>query len=273
MRWPNFLKKAFTLSYDDGVIYDERLISIMKKYNLKGTFNLNSGFYTGEKELGRALSKEQAIALYNQEGIEVAVHGVKHYSLGELDKGVATREIVCDRQNLERIFGRIVKGMAYANGSVSDDAVDVLKCCGINYARTVESTLDFKVPTDWLRMGATCHHKNPKLMELAERFVSDEEPSYWWARRVKLFYVWGHSYEFNDNDNWHVIEELASFVSNREDMWYATNGEIYDYVQAYNRLSWSVEMTYVHNPSAIDVYLDFKGKEVVVKAGETVSLQ
>ena len=59
-----------------------------------------------------------------------------------------------------------------------------------------------------------------------------------------------------------------AFTLSYDDVWYATNGEIYDYVQAYNRLIWSVEMTFVHNPSAIDVYLDFKGKEVVVKAGK-----
>ena len=266
LRWPRFLKRAFTLSYDDGVIYDEKLIEIMKKHGLRGTFNLNSGYLVGERSSSSRLDREQAVQLYSQDGIEVAVHGVNHYSLGEMDNGVSTREIVCDRQNLEKTFGYIVKGMAYANGSYSDDAVSVLRTCGIKYARTTVSTLKLDIPTDWLRMPATCHHKNPELMNLAKEFIEKEESSYWWARRPRLFYVWGHSYEFNNDNNWHVIEELAEYVGNRDDVWYATNGEIYDYVQAYNRLEWAVEAKMIHNPSALDVYIDYIGKEILIKA-------
>lgn len=42
LRFPNFTVKAFTLSYDDGLKYDEKLIAEMKKYGFKGTFNINS---------------------------------------------------------------------------------------------------------------------------------------------------------------------------------------------------------------------------------------
>jgi len=35
--------KAVTFSYDDGVMQDVRLIELLDKYNLKATFNLNSG--------------------------------------------------------------------------------------------------------------------------------------------------------------------------------------------------------------------------------------
>ena len=48
MRFPGGKKKALTLSYDDGVEQDIRLIDIMKKNGLKGTFNLNSGCYAPE---------------------------------------------------------------------------------------------------------------------------------------------------------------------------------------------------------------------------------
>ena len=43
LRYPGGRCKALTLSYDDGVQTDVRLIEIMKKNGLKGTFNLNSG--------------------------------------------------------------------------------------------------------------------------------------------------------------------------------------------------------------------------------------
>jgi hypothetical protein len=46
--FPKGNKKALTLSYDDGVTQDRRLVQIFNKYNLKGTFNLNSGLQSEE---------------------------------------------------------------------------------------------------------------------------------------------------------------------------------------------------------------------------------
>ena len=43
MRFPEGKAKVFTMSYDDGIFQDYRLIDIMKKNNLKGTFNINAG--------------------------------------------------------------------------------------------------------------------------------------------------------------------------------------------------------------------------------------
>ena len=84
--FPGFRKKALTLSYDDGVRQDFRLIDIMKKYGLKGTFNINSGLFSQERRddgKGR-MTKEEAIELYINSGMEVAIHGYKHLSLAEL---------------------------------------------------------------------------------------------------------------------------------------------------------------------------------------------
>ena len=36
-------KKYFTLSFDDGLEQDKRVIRLMRQYGLKGTFNLNAG--------------------------------------------------------------------------------------------------------------------------------------------------------------------------------------------------------------------------------------
>ncbi|MDE5780625.1 MAG: hypothetical protein K2I03_04010 [Lachnospiraceae bacterium] len=40
--YPNGKSKAFNVTYDDGVLQDIRFIKLLNKYNLKGTFNLNS---------------------------------------------------------------------------------------------------------------------------------------------------------------------------------------------------------------------------------------
>ena len=274
LRFPGFKRKALTLSYDDGVRQDKKLISIMQKHGLKGTFNINGGMFGSEYsgvEVGR-MTVEEAVELYNTSGMEVAIHGFKHLSLAKVDSAIAVNDVIKDRVELEKIFGRIIKGMAYANGSYDDDVVDILKKCGVNYSRTVVSTEKFELPTDWLKLPATAHHNNPRLMELAEQFVNLPKGRHFWYDTPKLFYLWGHSYEFDNNNNWNVIEEFAEFMGGREDIWYATNGEILDYVTAFDRLEYNAEGTIIHNPSAIDLYLSYKDKEVLIRAGETVKV-
>ena len=270
LRFPGFKDKALTLSYDDGTIYDRKLIDIMNKNGLKGTFNLNSGFFA-EKEGGFRLTKSEALKLYKKSGHEVSLHGAKHLSLAEVDSALATNDVLSDRKYLEETFGVPVQGMAYANGSYNDRVVQILKNCGVRYARTTETTERFDIPTDWLRLPATCHHNHPDLMGLAKKFL-EENSSYYWSKRQKLFYLWGHSYEFNNNDNWQVIEEFAAYVGGRDDVWYATNGEICDYVEAYDRLRFGANGDFVYNPSAISVYLNYYDKQYVVPAGGTIKL-
>ena len=271
MRFPGFKSKAVTLSYDDAAIYDQKLVEIMDKYGLKGTFNINSGLFS---EDGRwHMTKKQALELYANSGHEVAIHGKKHLSLAELSPAMAVDEVINDRIALENMFDTIVTGMAYANGSYNDQVVEILKNCGVEYCRTTISTERFDIPTDWLRMPATCHHNNPRLMELARAFVEDTPPKYYWSRAPKLFYLWGHSFEFNNDGNWNVIEEFGEYVGNREDVWYATNIEIYKYVKAYESLQFSANGEKVYNPSAVDVYLNYYDKEICIPSGGTLKIK
>ena len=60
-------------------------------------------------------------------------------------------------------------------------------------------------------------------------------------------------------------------VSNRDDVWYATNIEIYEYVEAYRNLIYSQDKSKVYNPSALPVYMIHEGKKYVVNPGETVT--
>ena len=58
-----------------------------------------------------------------------------------------------------------------------------------------------------------------------------------------------------------------------DDIWYATNGQIYDYVQAYQRLQFSAEGDFVYNPSAMDVYICYFGRKYKIPSGEMVDLE
>ena len=275
LRFPGGLAKALTLSYDDAVVEDIRLIEIMKQHGLKGTFNINSsqyipvGYEYPTPGYGHRMEKDFVTKLYTEAGMEAGIHAYTHPHLEALPAAQIAYEIVRDRATLEEQFGTIVRGGAYPYGTYNDTVLQVLKDCGIAYCRTVVSTEKFDLPTDWLRLPATCHHKNPRLMELAEKFITAEpQPN----EDAYLFYLWGHSYEFARDDNWHVIEDFAARIGGHDDIWYATNIEICEYVEAYNSLRFSMDMKLAHNPTSTDVWFMRGRKLFHVPAGKTVVL-
>jgi len=269
MTYPNWKEKALTFSYDDGNIKDRDLVELFNKHGVKGTFNLNSDKFF-ENGADYNISNKEIAELYK--GHEVAVHTVTHPRLELLPKSQTAREILQDKEALENYSGTIVRGMAYPFGTFNDDVVDVAKTCGIVYSRTVEAHRSFKVPTDWLRMGTTCHHADEKVFELAEKFIAGEPSKKLFRYEGWLFYIWGHSYEFRTEEDFLRMNGLLSMLSNREDVWYATNIEIYDYVEAYRALVYSCDKSMVYNPSAIPVYFIYDNKKYVVNAGETIKL-
>lgn len=270
LRFPDFREKTLTFSYDDGVASDRRLIGILSACGLKGTFNLNSGLFDAG---GNRLTAAEAKALYTNACVEVAAHGQKHYSLEDVPFSLALQDVAADKAALEEMFGTVIEGMAYANGSAGAKAEEAVRACGIGYARTTVSTGSFSLPENWLKLPATCHHNDARLFALAEAFLSETPNVLFWRGGPRMFYVWGHSYEFDGNGNWDVIERFAEKMSGRQDIWYATNGEIFRYVRAYDRLQFAAEAKFVYNPSACDVYLDVFGRRRVARAGEVSDLR
>ena len=278
LRFPEGKFKAVSLSYDDGVSADIRLAGILDRYGMKGTFNINSGFF-GMK--GKMTPEEIQKHILDA-GHEVAVHGENHIAPGVARPGIAIADILNCRLDLEKRFGRIIRGMAYPDSGIRTmhgenkySAIrEYVKDLGIVYSRTLGSDNDnFRLPEDFIAWMPTAHHNNPKLKEYVEKFVSLREDKLYSASRFpRLFYLWGHSYEFDNDNNWERIERFAEIVGNREDVWYATNIEIYDYVQAYERLQFNTKATFVTNPSASDVWFVKNGELVMVKAGESKTI-
>ena len=237
--FPEGKYKALTLSYDDGREEDKRLISIFQKYGLKATFNL---------------------------GFEIAAHTATHPTISRCPLSFVAEEILKDREELEKVTGYPVRGLAYPNGSYTEDIVRMLPPLGISYARVVGNTDNFDIPEDFLRWKATCHH-NHNLLENADAFISFSKSQY-----LKLMYVWGHSYEFSQYDNWGLIEEFASRISGRNEIWYATNIEIVDYLNASRNLIFTADLSIVYNPSALDLWITVDDAPVKIPGGATVKL-
>lgn len=270
MLFQNGCTKVLTLSYDDGVEQDRRLVDIFNKYGLKATFNLNSGiqsrncFWNDNGIIIRRMDAAGIEDLYN--GHEVAVHGLTHPFLDKIPREMIITEVFDDRKGLEKLFEYPVRGMAYPFGTYNNTVLEVLKTCGIEYSRTVKSHGKFELPENFLEWHPTCHHSDSRLMELAKEFVDTQFES------MSLFYVWGHSYEFDVRGNWSIIENFCKFVSRRNDIWYATNIEIYDYLKAAGSLKFSADCSIVYNPSATKLWLRAGDKATLVKPGETVKM-
>ena len=89
------------------------------------------------------------------------------------------------------------------------------------YAREGNETHSFDLQEDLLRFRPTCNHNDPMLFELAEEFINAEYDD------LKIFYIWGHSYEFEDDNNWDRIEKLCRLISGKDDILYGTNSEVF----------------------------------------------
>jgi len=183
------------------------------------------------------------------------------------------QQIFDDRRRLEDIVGYAVRGFAYPNGQHNPALHRLLPELGIAYARTTTSTRDFLLPSTPITWDPTCHH-NEQLVELAGAFLDRAKSQY-----LDLLYVWGHSIDFDNDDNWHVIEEFASMMRGRHDIWFATNIAIVDYLAAVERLQYTAACNLVHNPSAssvwirVDARLGMQPPRIVeIPAGATVSL-
>ena len=260
LRFPGFRFRALTLNYDDGTVFDRQLIEIMTKHGIRGTFNLNSGLFG----TGRRMTKEDALALYEPNGMEVYCHGLKHIHPVDVPPLQATEEFLEDRKNMEAIFGHIVNGIAYAYGQFDETVDQIVKNMGFKVARITGQTEAFGITKDWLHLQVTCRHRNPKLFELADKFLKDPAKDAKSPLRPRWFQLFGHSYEFNDDDNWDIIREFCEKVGDREDIWYCTTGEMYRYAEAFRALEYSADLKRIENHSDRDLYLCIDNENILV---------
>jgi peptidoglycan-N-acetylglucosamine deacetylase len=256
-RFPGGKQKAVTLSYDDGQIYDLRLAEIFNKASLKGTFHINSA-NLGKPNYLKAEDLKVALR-----GHEVSSHAVHHPHLEILPPEQLAYEILEDRRALETAAGYPVRGMSYPFGSYNSAILSRLPALGIEYSRTCESHGNFNLPDNWLRWHPTCHHSH-NLKAKTEEFIAHNN----W-NRLAVFYVWGHSFEFARQNNWELIEDFANQIKPYGDQfWFATNIEIYDYVEALRQTRVSVDGSLVLNRSSQPLWVEIDEQVVKIEPGQ-----
>ena len=226
----NGKKKAVTFSFDDGVTQDIRLIEILNKYGLKGTFNINSGFLgtfsclecNGKEVRHDKISVDKIKQVYA--GHEVAVHTIVHPNLTTLSKETVIYQVEEDRKALSRLCGYDVVGMAYPCGGVNNDdrVAEIIKnYTGVKYARTITSTNNFDLQDNYFRFNPSTSYADKDFEKMVDNFLALE------TDKPQLFYIWGHSYEMDaECISWENFERICQKLSNKADIFYGTNKEV-----------------------------------------------
>lgn len=238
-------KKYFTMSFDDGTVQDVRIIEILKKYNMPCTFNLNTGRFGqvwtwvgepyGKPNVHTCLTKAQVQSgLYK--GFDVEVHTLTHPDLAanyvNYGKNNVINEVKKDAENIAALTGIKPVGMAYPGGqeaNTSDEVIRaILENTNVRFARlavNAKRPSKFEFPEYWMMWYPTVAMGNgfSTVNNYAKRFIAAEATD-----RDLLFYVWGHGYEFDLNENWDEFEAFIKMMSEQEDIVFVTNAELYE---------------------------------------------
>jgi len=231
--YPEGRSKAVILSYDDGLVQDIRLIEMLNRYHIKGTFHLNSGLLdktapwlkkmTGNT--GAYVGADEVATIYADH--EVASHTVHHRHLVGEPQALKVDEVSRDIARLQQLSGQKVESFAYPFGQFDDDYVAVLAKTGITNARTAIDTGKFLLPDDFLRWHPTAHHS--KALDLIDQYMRMPPGA------PSVFLLWGHSWEFDRNvaDNrWQMMEKICQKLAAHKDVWYAGAGEFTAYINS-----------------------------------------
>ncbi len=221
------MNKAVTFSYDDGCVSDIRFVELLNKYNLKCTFNLNSGNMKADRVWNYMgfdvynLPFDEMKGLYK--GHEIACHGYRHIKPVGLSDKELREEFDDDIKNLEMLFDTKIVGMAYSYGEYDEKTVNHLKNLGIKYGRGIDSTRKFYATEDMLKFQPTCRHRDEDVFEIIDDFFKYD------GEKPAIFYMWGHTYEIDALGNWDEVEKMFSILAGKEDIFYGTNAEVFKY--------------------------------------------
>jgi peptidoglycan/xylan/chitin deacetylase (PgdA/CDA1 family) len=273
--FPDGKSKALLLSYDDGRREDRRLVALMNKYQLVGTFHLNSN----KLDTVNYLTKGEIISLFN--GHEVSVHTANHPNLPDISRAEVIHEIIEDRKELERLAGYPVRGMAYPFGNTNDDVVSTISTLGIEYARTVNDSYNFEIPKDFLKWHPTIHQfakaywepNQPEIdkIEMGKFYTIIE--SFLESKELCVLDIWGHSWEMgNDVKKWEETEKFFQLLANHDNVYYTTQIKLVDYINAFRSLKFSVNKELVTNPSSQTVFIKINNQTISIPSGATVTL-
>jgi len=204
--------------WDDGVATDINLISILKKYKAKATFNLCPGIMNDQRiepcwntfsdgcwdhkgfNAGR-VGKKELVDIYCD--FQVASHCMHHETVGRVPDDVFLKNAIEARKILEDTFQRECLGFAWPCGKYSPETIQAMHDAGFAYGRTTLNTDDVTAYKDPMTLDSSCHYQAPDFLQ---RYKD--------AKKTGVFYFWGHSYEMLNYDKlYDQLEQKIAYIS------------------------------------------------------------
>ena len=258
--YPGGKKKAFNITYDDGVLQDVRFVELMNRYGLKGTFNLNSALmeneFAWEHPKGMTVKRLPAkVVSQLYRGHEVASHTLTHPYLSQLNEEEVMHQMAQDKENLERLAGQPVLGFAGPFHHWSEIIARCAEKCGFAYARTAEERYSYAPPEKYYYWAAGSYHIMPGFRDFVEGFFDTEE-------ELALCQIVGHSYDLDAEDMWEQMESILSRVSRDETILSMTNLQLVQYLKAMRAAVITPEEIY--NPSQLPLWFRVDSNTVCV---------
>lgn len=201
------MRKIFLISFDDGTVWDRRLVELLNKQDMKATFNLNSGledfvwYYEDRFPVRRQVLKE-TVTLY--QGHEVASHSLHHHWLNTLTPPQLSREVAEDCAALKEIFGLEDIGFGVPFTACGEREIHIIRKF-VRYIRLSEFSESFAPPADPYHIPIHGLYNQPDIRQRIAAFAESELP-------VSLFVLAGHSYELEVLDHWGYMEELLQYI-------------------------------------------------------------
>lgn len=211
--------KYFIFSIDDGTIYDREVIDIFNKYNIRATFNLNSGlqdfvWYQGDKPVERLKLYENRHIYDNH---EVASHSLTHPYLTSLSDEDVYREVKEDIDNIERIFDRKVTTFSFPFDYFDERTINIIKGVGVTQIILPKIDDSFRFPSDLFHIKVTSWSIDDAL-EKVDRFIKDKD--------AEIFIYLSHSYDYEFADTYDKLEELCQKAKSSSDIKTITMSEL-----------------------------------------------
>lgn len=280
--YPGYVRKSMSFTIDDGNIrLDRKFLDIVKPCGFLGSFNICS-----HNILKQGLDAEALREFYR--GYELTNHCKLHprhvknakpeilTSLVEIEEGLyrytddanrvyyycndkAYKKLVDDgKRELEEIFGEgSISAFVWPYCDQKSEELDAHFISeGYKSVRITGKKTDFVLPTDRMRWIYNAVHTN--LLEQAASYDALADDG-----NLKFFCFGIHSHDFENNNCWDVLIEFAEKYGNRKDeFWYATVGEIFEYEDAVKALVETEDE--IINGSDLSVYIAIDGKKTVI---------
>lgn len=237
-----------TTSWDDGHPLDIRLLELLEKYSIKGTFYIP--LCNPENEVMQT-NLIQEISNYQ----EIGGHTVNHKFLDALNYKEAKYEIYQCKLLIENIISKQIDAFCFPGGRYSNRDIELILNAGFLFGRTTKLLSATNVNSYLMNTSIQVfNHSSITLSKHCIRhfnfhalisnflFINSNRDFFELAisnflKQIKpydVLHIWGHSWEIDKFNLWNRLEDLFKYLSSYDRIICLNNTDTWNYLQNLN---------------------------------------